>query len=119
MEANKRAKALLKAAGILAYDPGEYTGECKAPYVVVRTYGSYETAQSYHLNYTLMLVHCYVPVGNGSNAALNTLTLAVKGALAGMSSQARLTGREEADYISESFKALTRAVEYIVLKRTA
>ncbi len=116
MKAEARAKQLLKAAGILAYDPGQQIGECKAPYTVVHSYGNYQTIQSARITYTLLLVHCYVPLNGNQTAALGALVDRVRAAMAGMRGQAKDTGREEPDMVDEQFRALGRALEYQVLK---
>lgn len=116
MKAEAKAKQLLKDAGILVYDPGLAVGECKAPYAIVRCAGSYQTIESRRLTYTLMMIHCYVPLDGGQNSALATLADAVNAAMRGMARQAAPTGREDPDLIASDYKALTRAIEYQVLK---
>lgn len=116
MKAEAKAKQLLNAAGILVYDPGQAIGECKAPYAVVRCAGNYQTIASRRLTYTLMMIHCYVPLDGTQNSALATLSDAVKAAMRAMKRQAMPTGREDPDLIAIDYKALTRAIEYQVLK---
>ena len=54
----------LAGAGIAVKYPGAKPGVCTSPYVVVQGFGTYPYAQSTHLGYTLMEIHCYAPVGN-------------------------------------------------------
>ena len=115
MKAEARARMLLKAAGILAYEPGQHTGECKAPYVVVHRYGNYQTIESARLRYSLLLLHCYVPITGDQTAALSALVDQTKTIMTAMATQARPTGREEPDMIDDTYKALTRSIEYQVL----
>lgn len=116
MKAEARAKQLLKAAGMIVYDPGQAIGECKAPYVVIHSYGNYQTIQSTRLTYTLLLIHCYVPISSDPTATLGTLVDQARTVMLGMHTQAKDTGREEPDTIASDYKALSRTIEYQVLK---
>ena len=116
MKSEAKAKQLLKDAGILVYEPGQAVGECRAPYAVVRCAGNYQTIASRRLTYTLMMIHCYVPLDGTQTSALATLTDAVKAAMRAMAHQAMFTGRVDPDLIASDYKALTRAIEYQVLK---
>lgn len=116
MRAEERAKQLLKAEGLNVYEPGEHIGKCKAPYTVVHCYGNYQTVQSTRLTYTLMLVHCYVPLEGNQTAELSTLVERVKQIMKGMKNQAKPTGREEPDMIESEYGALSRTIEYQILK---
>ena len=115
MKAEERAKTLLKTSGILVYDPGEYAGECKAPYAVVHRSGRYPTIHGRRLCYYLLTVSCYVPVGREDTAKLDALAEKVKGCMRKMVAQAKPTGNESPDAIKSQYKALARGIEYIVL----
>ncbi len=111
-----RARALLSARGVAAYEPGAHPGRCTAAYTVLRQSGLYPTPQARRLRYTLMTVHCYVPLGQDATQRLDALCAAVKGALTPLHSQARPTGREGSDTIEEAYHALSRTIEYQVLR---
>ena len=105
----------LTGAGIAAQYPGAKPGVCTSPYVVVQDFGTYPYAQSTHLGYTLIEVHCFVPVGN--YPALPALLSHVRAALAPLSADLRPTGNEGIHDINEPFKAHTAYVEYMLQKR--
>ena len=54
----------LAGAGIAVQYPGAKPGICTSPYAVVQDYGTYPYAQSTHLGYKLIEIHCYTPIGN-------------------------------------------------------
>lgn len=65
----------LKSKGFDVYSPGQYVGECKSPYVVVRYDGTTQiTNASSH--WDLYAVMCYVPQNQYSK--LETLTTEVR-----------------------------------------
>lgn len=104
----------LTAAGVTVYDPGLKTGICTAPYVVVQESGTYPLAQSWRLGYSLIEVHCYVPLNR--YAALGELLMAVKAALRPLYPDLRPTGGVAPCGINDKFKAHEAAVEYQILK---
>ena len=116
MKAEERAKTLLQKAGMLVYEPGQQAGICKAPYVVAHCFGNYPTIQSRNLRYTLLKLHCYVPLDGNQTAALGILADRVKAAMRDMHGQAKPTGQEGVDMVESDFKALSRTIEYQVLK---
>lgn len=105
----------LTAAGITVKYPGAKPGVCNSPYVVVQNFGTYPYAQSSHLGYTLIEVHCYVPVNQYPQ--LDSLISSVKAALAPLVADLRPTGNEGIHDINEPFKAHTGYVEYMLQKR--
>ena len=105
----------LAGAGITVKYPGAKQGVCTAPYAVVQDFGTYPYAQSAHLGYTLIQIHCYAPVGN--YPALPLLISQVKTALAPLAADLRPTGSEGIHDINDVFKAHTGYVEYILQKR--
>lgn len=116
MRAEQRAKQLLESDGVIVYAPGQHTGPCKEAYTVVHCYGNYQTVQSTRLSYTLLLVHCYAPLDGTQTETLATLAERVKRVMQGMKSQAKPTGREEPDMIESEYRALSRTIEYQILK---
>ncbi len=116
MRAEQKAKLLLQEYGVTAYDPGQHTGPCKEAYTVVHCYGNYQTVESARLSYTLLLIHCYVPLDGMQTQALSDLTDCVKRVMRGMKRQAKPTGREEPDMVESEFRALSRTIEYQILK---
>lgn len=117
MRAQERARTLLMDAQIPVYEPGQYAGQCKVPYVVVQCYGNYPTVQARRLTYTLLLVRCYVPLDGKQTEALAALAERVRAAMRPMRPQARPTGQEGPHMIEESYKALSCYIEYQILKR--
>ena len=105
----------LRRAGIDVRYPGAKQGICNSPYVVVQDYGTYPYAQSAHLGYTLIEVHCYAPVGN--YPALPQLIAQVKTALAPFFHDLRPTGDEDIHDINDTFKAHHGTVQYMLQKR--
>lgn len=105
----------LAGAGIAVQYPGAKQGVCTSPYVVVQDFGTYPYAQSTHLGYTLIEVHCFVPVGN--YPALPLLISQVKAALAPLAADLRPTGGEGTHDINDTFKAHHGTVQYMLQKR--
>ena len=105
----------LTGAGITVKYPGAKPGVCSSPYAVVQDYGTYPYAQSTHLGYTLIEIHCYAPIGN--YPALPLLISQVKAALAPLAADLRPTGGEGTHDIYDTFKAHHGAVPYILQKR--
>ena len=116
MRAEERAQKLLTDAGLLVYAPGQHAGACQAPYVVVHNYGSYPTIQARRLTYGLLMIRCYVPLNGQQAETLAALVSRIKEVMRGMRDQARRTGQESPDMIEDGFKALSRSVEYQILK---
>lgn len=110
----KNIVSALTKAGIAVYDPGLKIGICTAPYVVVQESGSYRFAESWRLGYTLIEVHCYVPLNQ--YAALAELVNFVKSALRPLYPDLRPTGTVQPYGINDKFKAHQAAVEYQILK---
>ena len=116
MNAEERAKALLKGAGMLVYEPGQQTGTCKVPYAVVHCFGEYPMIQGQRLRYALLTIHCYVPLDGNQTESLVSLAGRVSAVMRGMYNQAKPTGREGVDMIEPDFRALSRTIEYQTLK---
>ena len=105
----------LAGAGIAVKYPGAKPGVCTSPYVVVQGFGTYPYAQSTHLGYTLIEIHCYAPIGN--YPALPLLISQVKAALAPLAADLRPTGSEGIHDINDTFKAHHGTVQYMLQKR--
>ena len=105
----------LSAAGIEVHFPGAKPEICNSPYVVVQDFGTYDYAQSRRLGYTLIEVHCYVPVNQYPQ--LDSLIGSVKAALAPLAVDLRPTGNEGIHDINDTFRAHTGYVEYMIQKR--
>ena len=105
----------LAGAGIAVKHPGAKQGVCSSPYAVVQNYGTYPYAQSTHLGYTLIEIHCYAPIGN--YPALPLLISQVKAALAPLAADLRPTGGEGTHDINDTFKAHHGTVQYMLQKR--
>ena len=105
----------LAGAGIDVRYPGAKQGICNSPYVVVQDFGTYPYAQSTHLGYKLIEIHCYAPIGN--YPALPQLIAQVKNALAPFSPDLRPTGGEGIHDINDTFRAHEGAVQYMLQKR--
>ena len=98
----------LAGAGIAVQYPGAKPGICTS-------YGTYPYAQSTHLGYTLIEIHCYAPIGN--YPALPLLISQVKAALAPLAADLRPTGGEGTHDINDTFKAHHGTVQYMLQKR--
>ena len=105
----------LAGAGIAVQYPGAKPGICTSSYAVVQDYGTYPYAQSTHLGYTLIEIHCYAPIGN--YPALPLLISQVKAALAPLAADLRPTGGEGTHDINDTFKAHHGTVQYMLQKR--
>ena len=105
----------LAGAGIDVRYPGAKQGICNSPYVVVQDYGTYPYAQSAHLGYKLIEIHCYAPIVN--YPALPQLIAQVKAALVPLAADLRPTGGEDTHDINDTFKAHHGTVQYMVQKR--
>ena len=116
MKAEERAKELLKAAGIPVYDPGQQVGQCKEPYVVPQCFGSYPSISGWRASYSLMLINCYVPLDGHQTHALGELVEKVREVMRSMQKQAKPTGNMSVDIIENAYKALTRTIEYQILR---
>lgn len=108
-------QAALRAAGIEVRDPAAKQGVCSAPYVVVQEMGTYRYAQSDRLAYTLLSVHCYVPVVRYD--ALEVLVGKVGAALAALAPDLRPTGSKGVHTINDRFRAHETYLEYMVQKK--
>ncbi|MEG2622640.1 MAG: hypothetical protein RSC06_07030 [Clostridia bacterium] len=117
MKAEAKAMEMLTSDGLNVYDVGQSIGQCKEPFVVVHCYGNYQSVESTRLGYTLLLVHCYVPLDGTQTASLSILVDRVKRVMRGMIRQAIPTGREEPDMIEQDYRALSRTLEYQILKK--
>ena len=105
----------LAGAGIAVQYPGAKPGICTSSYAVVQNYGTYPYAQSTHLGYTLIEIHCYAPIGN--YPALPQLIAQVKAALVPLAADLRPTGGEGTHDINDTFKAHHGTVQYMLQKR--
>ena len=117
MDARERIATLATDTGYPVYDPGVKPGKCVTPYIVVRQMGTYASINTNGLGYTLVVVICYVPIGQGAPETLKNMTDAVKAVLAQYPRQLRRTGHESPDMIEAEYTALSRSVEYQVQKR--
>lgn len=115
MDAVKRMEDLLKGAGYLVYEPGIHPDACKQPYIVIVQMGTYASLENMDTGYTLTRVNLYVPLGQ--RAALADMARAVKAVLLPLRHQARQTGHETPDMIEPEYRAHSRSIEYMTLKR--
>lgn len=92
--------------------PGQYTGICKEPYLVVQRGGTYPHGGRY-TTYSLILVIGYVPADQPR--ALSKLLKQARATLAGQS-YLRETGNETPETPNDKFKAHEAAIEYQVLQ---
>ena len=104
----------LARAGITVFDPAAKQDICRQPYAVVQNMGSYRYAQSHRLGYTLLSVHCYVPLNHYDE--LDDLMVRVKTALAALAPDLRPVGNEGIHTINDRFKAHESYVQYLVQK---
>ena len=105
----------LRAVGIDVRNPAAKQGVCDAPYVVVQEMGTYRYAQSHRLGYTLVSVHCYVPMARYDQ--LEMLTQRVREALAGLAPDLRPTGNAGVHSINDRFRAHETYVEYMIQRK--
>lgn len=115
MDGVKRIQTTLTDGGMLVYDPGAHPDVCSAAYIVVRPMGTYPTAESSRLGYRLVNVILYVPLDDHDQ--LDTMNNQVKELLDPLRSQIRPTGNVGADMIEAEYKAHSRSLEYMILKR--
>lgn len=102
-------------AGLEVWNPAARQGVCLKPYVVVQDMGTYRYAQSRQLVYTLIAVHCYVPLHCYDELAL--LTVRVRNALSGLAPDLRPVGGESVHIINDRFQAHETYLEYVVQKK--
>ncbi len=107
--------AALAAAGISVYYPAAKQEICREPYAVVQNGGTYRYASSDRVGYSLVTVHCYVPVGR--YPLLDILVGQVRTALSALSPDLRPTGRESVHIVNDRFRAHECTVEYMVQKK--
>ena len=105
----------LAGAGIDVAHPGAKQTICLAPYAVVQVAGTYPFAVSRRLGYTLITVHCYVPLS--SYQQLSVLTERVRAALRSLEPDLRPTGGEGVHLINDKFRAHHGTVQYMLLRR--
>lgn len=107
----------LARAGITVFDPAAKQDICHQPYAVVQNMGSYRYAQSDKLVYTLLSVHCYVPLNRYGE--LDGLIDRVKNALTALAPDLRPMGNEGIHTINDRFRAYESYVQYLVQKYRA
>lgn len=95
--------------------PGARQGVCVSPYAVVQKTGTYRYASSPRLGYTVITVHCYVPLG--CYGQLDILIGRVKAALRTLSPDLRPSGSEGIHLINDHFRAHESSVQYMLQKR--
>lgn len=105
----------LMTAGIDVRSPAAKQGVCTSPYVVAQDMGTYRYAQSNRLVYTLISVHCYVPLVNYDE--LSVLVQQVETALEELAPDLRPTGSRGIHTINDKFRAHETYLEYMVQKR--
>ena len=108
-------KNALYAAGLDVWYPAAKQGVCLTPYVVVQNMGTFPYAQSSRLMYTLLSIHCYVPLGNYDG--LKILVGRVRDALAPLMPDLRPVGNESVHTVNDTFRAHETYLEYIVQKK--
>lgn len=104
----------LKQSGVYVYSPGQYSGECKSPYVVVSNSGAGMdvNVSSMREYYSVM---CYVPLNNYSY--LERFVIKVKEILKELFPLIRFDGIQSPYTIDEELKAYMISVEYINFKK--
>lgn len=115
MDALQVAQATLRAEGFSVYDPGEFAGVCKAPYVVLRYSGTYASFAGNKVGSSVIEAHCFVPLTE--YAKLAPYKASVKATLRRLQHQLKPTGHESNDGIEQAYKAHSAYIEYQVLKR--
>lgn len=100
----------LKASGIDVYSPGQYEGECKAPYVVLSNSGSSLTT-NYSTRTVYYSVMCYVPLN--SYSMLEPYVEEVKEVMKGLFPMIRPDGIETPATLDEELQAHMISVEYM------
>ena len=115
MDACERAKAQLKAQGILCYDPGIAVGPCRAPYVVVCGGGAYAQGMSgsASIGYRIVTLYCFVPRVDGN---LPALVGKAKAAMKQLTGQLQPTGNEGPEMVEQDYDARSQTIEYRVLR---
>jgi len=108
-------KQILRDAGMTVQNPGQHPDKCTSPYIVVQNTGTYPSIASNRTGYTLVTVHCYVPLN--SYGKLQPLINSVKQAVWPHRSNYRPTGNEGIHVIDQNFMAHTSYIEYQVLRR--
>ena len=104
----------LTDAGIDVAFPGARQGVCASPYAVVQDSGTYRYAQSSRLGYTLITVHCYVPLY--AYEQLGILIEKVKTALCTLEPDLRPAGNESVHLINDHFRANEGSVQYVIMR---
>jgi hypothetical protein len=104
----------LSAAGIDVMLPGAKQDVCLAPYVVVQRLGTFPFAGTRGAGYSLVAVHCFVPLGRYPSLA--PLAERVKDALRPLEPDLRPSGGESAHFINDRFRAHAVTLQYVVLR---
>lgn len=99
----------LKKQGIEVYSPSTKEGECKSPYVVVKSNGlNKHTSFSTDIQYYSVM--CYVP--KNSYSKLEDYVKQVKEAMKGLFPMVTEAGQETPSYYDDSVKAHMISIEY-------
>lgn len=106
----------LCSAGIDVALPGARSGLCSAPYAVVQHSGTFRYAASRRLGYSLITVHCYVPLFRYDQ--LDILIRKVKSALKSLEPDLRYQGTLSPHIINDNFRAHEASLQYIIQRRT-
>lgn len=106
--------AHLSKAGFEVYSPGQKTGECKEPYIVVKDagtlrYGEFSSTQ------TLYDIMCYVPKVRFT--FLEQYVLQMKQAMKGLAPMIMPTYTETASFYDDSVKGHMISVQYRNMKQ--
>ena len=115
MDAITRIREALLADGLAVYEPGQHPDVCKAPYLVVRQGETTPTAGTNKTGYTLATVFLYVPLNQYDQLA--TIAAQAQGLLEPLQPQVRPTGNLGPDIIEPDYKAHSRGMEYMILKK--
>lgn len=99
----------LEENGFKVFPPGIATGECKAPYVVVKNDGS-TSHSSFSTDVALYAVMCYVP--KQAYSKLEPLVQNVKKTLKKLEPMISQYGNEAPSYYDDSVKAHMISIEY-------
>lgn len=99
----------LKKSGFDVYSPGTKTGDCTAPYVVVKLGGSTEHT-SFSTNVDLYYVMCYVP--EQSYSTLEPYVSRVMGVLKELEPMVLPYGQRQPSFYDDTIKAHMVSITY-------
>lgn len=105
---------ILKANGIEVYSPSTKTGECLAPYTVIKMGGSSHDP-NFSSDKEYYIVMCYVPYNKYSK--LEGYKNQVKQVLKGLYPMIKEAGTETPSYYDDTYKAHMVSITYVNYKK--